>query len=99
MNTSRRSFLSTAIAGATMAAAPARSDEPASPRRQPNRIGVSTYSFWQFRRRDLRDIEKCIDLAAEMGFDGVELLHRQMEDEERATCSGSSGGRSSTGST
>lgn len=48
-----------------------------------NRIAVSTYSFWQFNRRDLRDIEKCIDLAAEWGFDGVELLHRQMESEDK----------------
>jgi sugar phosphate isomerase/epimerase len=42
------------------------------------RIGVSTYSFWHFRNDELRDIEKCIDLAAEMGFDAVEILHRQM---------------------
>jgi sugar phosphate isomerase/epimerase len=47
-----------------------------------NRIAVSTYSFWQFRNSDLRPIEKCIDLAAAMGFDGVELLHRQMENED-----------------
>ena len=46
-----------------------------------NRIAVSTYSFWQFRNEALRSIETCIDLAAEMGFDGVELLHRQMESE------------------
>ncbi len=46
----------------------------------PNRIGVSTYSFWQFEQHeDLHDIEKCIDLAYEMGFDGVEILHRQMQ--------------------
>ncbi len=44
-----------------------------------NRIAVSTYSFWQFRVEALRSIEKCIDLAADMGFDGVEILHRQME--------------------
>jgi L-ribulose-5-phosphate 3-epimerase len=49
--------------------------------RRANRIGVSTYSFWQFRNKELRDIGKCIDLAAEMGFDGVEILHRQMENE------------------
>src|SRR5262245_512203 len=48
-----------------------------------NRIAVSTYSFWQFNRRELRDIEKCIDMSAEWGFDGVELLHRQMESEEK----------------
>ena len=46
-----------------------------------NHIAVSTYSFWQFRHNDLRDVEKCIDLAAEWGFDGVEILHRQMENE------------------
>jgi len=45
----------------------------------PKSIGVSTYSFWQFQHDDLRDIEKCIDLAYDMGFDGVEILHRQME--------------------
>lgn len=49
-----------------------------APRRNP--IGVSTYSFWGFRRDDLRDVEKCIDLAAKMGFDGVEILQMQMED-------------------
>lgn len=47
-----------------------------------NRIAVSTYSFWQFRHQELRDIEKCIDLAAEWGFDGVEILHRQMQSED-----------------
>lgn len=46
-------------------------------------IGVSTYSFWGFQddRKDLRPIEKCIDLAAEMGFDGVEILQVQMTSE------------------
>lgn len=47
----------------------------------PNPIGVSTYSFWGFRRPEFRSIEKCIELASGMGFDGVEILHRQMEDE------------------
>src|SRR5262249_14995772 len=42
----------------------------------------STYSYGQLGRRpDLRNIETCIDLAADMGFDGVEILHRQMDDE------------------
>ena len=49
-----------------------------------NRIGVSTYSFWGFRRDAFRPIEKCLDLAAEMGFDGVEILQRQMEDESNS---------------
>ena len=44
-----------------------------------NRIGVSTYSYWAFRNKEYRSIEKCIDLAAEQGFDGVEILQVQME--------------------
>jgi L-ribulose-5-phosphate 3-epimerase len=55
------------------------SSETAAARRR--RIAVSTYSFWQFRREELRDVERCIDLAAGMGFDAVEILHRQMNDE------------------
>lgn len=55
----------------------------AKPAKIANRLAVSTYSFWQFKNRNLRDIEKCIDLAAEWGFDGVELLHRQMQSEDK----------------
>jgi L-ribulose-5-phosphate 3-epimerase len=49
-----------------------------------NRIGVSTYSFWQFNgpKEDV-PIEKCIDDAARMGFDGIELLLMQMTSEEK----------------
>jgi L-ribulose-5-phosphate 3-epimerase len=55
-------------------------DESTAKRR--NRIAVSTYSFWQFRHQELRDVEACIRRSAEMGFDGVEILHRQMENED-----------------
>jgi L-ribulose-5-phosphate 3-epimerase len=44
---------------------------------------VSTYSFWQFRG-ERPGIEACIDKAASMGFDGVEILHVQMRDESAA---------------
>jgi sugar phosphate isomerase/epimerase len=79
MTANRRHFLSASAAAMTTAALAA--DEPKQAHSRPNRIGVSTYSFWQFRNTGLRDIEKNIDLAAEMGFDGVEILHRQMETE------------------
>lgn len=55
--------------------------EPPPPR---NRIGVSTYSFWQFRNAEFRDIPTCMDAAARMGFDGVEILHVQMTEENEA---------------
>ena len=45
-----------------------------------NSIGVSTYSYWGFRRNEFRPIEKCLDIAADQGFDGVEILQVQMED-------------------
>jgi L-ribulose-5-phosphate 3-epimerase len=80
MSLNRRQFV-TLAAAAPLAAVAANAQEPSAPRR-PHRIGISTYSFWQFRHAALRDIETCIDLAAEMGFDAVELLHRQMEREE-----------------
>jgi L-ribulose-5-phosphate 3-epimerase len=50
---------------------------------QPLRIGVSTYSFWHFTK-DRVEIETCIDHAARMGFDGVEILHQQMRSEDNA---------------
>jgi hypothetical protein len=86
----RRAFLTSSAA--TLAAAAGGSEPlnlpPGKPvkrrTRRANRIAVSTYSFWQFRRKDLRNIETCIDLAADMGFDGVEILHRQMEQEDNA---------------
>jgi L-ribulose-5-phosphate 3-epimerase len=47
---------------------------------RPNRIAVSTYSFWHFRGEPT-PIETCIDKAADMGFDGVEILQVQMADD------------------
>ena len=47
------------------------------------RIGVSTYSFWHFHG-EKPEIETCIDRAAAMGFDGVEILHQQMRGEENS---------------
>ena len=50
-----------------------------------NPIGVSTYSFWQFNGpKEESSIESCIDRAAAMGFDGIELLLVQMVSEERS---------------
>jgi len=46
-----------------------------------NRLAVATYSFWRFKKGLKLPIETCIDEAAQMGFDGVEILHIQMEKE------------------
>lgn len=72
-----------ALANRNVAAASPASVSQESTRRK--RFGVSTYSFWQFKNDDLRAVETCIDLAAEWGFDGVEILEMQMENTDNGT--------------
>jgi sugar phosphate isomerase/epimerase len=55
------------------------------PHTGPNRIGVSSYSFWGFRRQELRSLDSNLEHAARMGFDGLEILQRQFENTDRAT--------------
>jgi sugar phosphate isomerase/epimerase len=55
---------------------------PAKPR--PNRIGISSYSFWGFKREDLRPMNVCLEHAARMGFDGFEILQKQLTSCESA---------------
>jgi L-ribulose-5-phosphate 3-epimerase len=59
-----------------------RESQPSPPDQPwvPNRIAVSTYSFFTFRGGSKLTMPECIDTAARMGFDGVELLLVQMED-------------------
>jgi sugar phosphate isomerase/epimerase len=83
MSLSRRDLLRCGAAGAVLTTGSilerkALADE--SSQRPRNRIAVATYSFWQFRPERV-PIEDCIEQAGRMGFDGVEILHRQMTDE------------------
>lgn len=57
-------------------------DTTVTPRGLP--IAVSTYSFWRFKKNMKLPIETCIDEAARFGFDGVDILHVQMEDQSNA---------------
>ncbi len=71
-----------AILGAPLAAAvPAPAQSPAPSGRI--RLAVSTYSYWHFRT-ERYPIERVIENAARLGFDGVEILHRQMAEESPA---------------
>jgi L-ribulose-5-phosphate 3-epimerase len=82
---SRRNWLkNTALAGAAVLAAPltdAKAEQAPVARRIP--LAVSTYSYWHFEEKKY-PIEKVIEDAARLGFDGVEILHRQMTDESIA---------------
>lgn len=85
---SRREWIAgAAVLSAIASVQRASGDEPQATQaaKRKRRIAVSTYSFWQFRHAAYRDVGRCIDLAADLGFDGVEILHRQMTDESAAT--------------
>jgi len=93
MTSSRRSFiqksaLAAAAAGLGLSCtrgikAPVSTEGSEPKRTFRNRIGVSTYSFWQFNGpKEDSPIGDCIDKAARMGFDGIEFLLMQMQSEE-----------------
>jgi len=92
MNVNRREFLigttaTTAGLGALSATAEQAASAPiasaAGPRRG-NPIAVSTYSFWRYRAGSKLEIEDCIRLAGQMGFDAVEILEVQMHRKDNA---------------
>lgn len=78
---SRRTLLqsSAALAASPALTAPAQAAAPA-PRQ---RFAVSSYSYWHFKPQKF-PMEKVIEDAARLGFDGVEILHRGMESESTA---------------
>ncbi|MGI6454485.1 MAG: sugar phosphate isomerase/epimerase family protein [bacterium] len=83
MNISRRGLLSGAAAGALALGMPsARAQEPKS-RKSTINLAISSYSYWHFAETKY-PIEKVIDKASELGVSGVDVLHRQMESEERS---------------
>ncbi len=87
----RRAFLgSSVVAGlATASAAQAQQSEsqdrpnrPSRGGRRGNPIAISTYSFWRFMPDQKMGIAECIRNAAELGFDGVDVLQIQMEGDD-----------------
>ena len=89
MLSQRRSFLAAVAAGSLVPLSNAcalddkeelnSETESSSGARTTSPIALSTYSLWRFRNDALRDIHRCIDIADEMGFDGVELLLYQIQ--------------------
>jgi sugar phosphate isomerase/epimerase len=73
----RRSVFGVAAAGPLLLAPMAGGQTGQAPK---IRLSVSTYSYWHFRG-ERYPIEKVIDNASELGFSGVEILHRQMASE------------------
>jgi sugar phosphate isomerase/epimerase len=80
----RNFFTTTACLGAVMAlGAPAQEIKPAAARKKRIKLGISTYSYWHFRTTKV-PIETVIDKTAELGVEGVDILHRQMDIPEKA---------------
>lgn len=84
----RRAFL--AGAGAALAGAPISNRAMGQPSAsngdrsgRGNPIAVATYSFWRFKDNMKMPIVECIDHAARMGFDGVDILLIQMDDQSK----------------
>jgi len=87
----RRTFLSRSVAataalglGSLSSTSKTYAGQGSAESRRPNPIAVSTYSFWRFKKNLKLPIETCIDEAARMGFDGVDLLLIQMEREDNS---------------
>lgn len=85
MSVSRRHLLSGIAAAAAAPSLQTSAQAQTAKRRYP--LAVSTYSYWHFRQPKY-PIEKVIDDAARIGFDGVEILHRQMDNETPAYING-----------
>ena len=79
----RREAMLGAAALVTPAAMAGAAQTAPAPARPKIKIAVSTYSYWHFRTAKY-PVESVIEDAARLGFDGVEILHRQMTDETPA---------------
>jgi sugar phosphate isomerase/epimerase len=91
MSENRRQFAArcaalTAVGAGGVLGSTACAQDAAAPKsqRRGNPIAVSTYSFWRFKDDSKVPIEQCIDEAARIGFDAVELLLMQMDSQEPA---------------
>jgi L-ribulose-5-phosphate 3-epimerase len=83
---SRRQFLAAAGCVGAAAAFPIPAAAQAPPAQASGRrvkLALSTYSYWHFRTEKV-PIETVIDKAADLGVEGVDVLHRQMSGDDTA---------------
>ena len=66
-----------------MATRPLPAAEAPAPRPSRVQLAIASYSYWHFRTAKV-SIETVIDKAGALGVAGVDVLHRQMDIEERA---------------
>src|SRR5436853_7924697 len=87
----RRSFiaktgsLSVGCLGATLVSGAAEKEgrpAAAAHNHKPIKLGIATYSYWHFKTEKV-PIETVIDKASEIGVEGLDILHRQMDIPEK----------------
>ncbi len=83
MTSTRRDFLKTAaLTSVAAACASVTNAAPAvvtpAPGRKRLKLAIATYSYWHFTDTKV-SIESVMDKAAEIGVEGVDILHRQMD--------------------
>ncbi|MEO5820936.1 MAG: sugar phosphate isomerase/epimerase family protein [Vicinamibacteraceae bacterium] len=83
MPTRRDALKLAALGPLALGATPSRALASPAAAPSPIRFAVSTYSYWHFEEKKF-PVQKVIEQAASLGFDGVELLHRQMDGESPA---------------
>ena len=84
MKNSRRAFIQTGLTSSVAAAIlpnfPIQDLVGPKPR---IKLSISSYSYWHFKEKKF-PIEAVIDEAAKLGVEGIDILHRQMESEEKS---------------
>lgn len=85
MPASRRSFLRNSLAYTASAAVLPLLPLPGKEITDKPRIklSISSYSYWHFKEKKF-PIEAVIDEAAKLGVEGIDILHRQMESEDKS---------------
>ena len=84
MNLTRRAFFASTATTAAAAAALGAETLPIGKQAKGKspKLGISTYSYWHFRQPKV-SIETVIEKSAQIGVSGVDILHRQMDLEEK----------------
>jgi L-ribulose-5-phosphate 3-epimerase len=82
MKLTRRSFLTASTLGSASLALSAAPASPPAGAEGKVRLGISTYSYWHFRPPKVT-IEQVIDQCSQLGVQGVDILHRQMDIPEK----------------
>jgi L-ribulose-5-phosphate 3-epimerase len=84
MNTARRNFLKTGLlGGAALAVGSTTAAEQTKVSAASPKLGISTYSYWHFREPKVT-VQTVIEKAGALGVHGVDVLHRQLDSEDRA---------------